>query len=787
MAKKVSTKKKSVKVKNTIANTNPPVWQEKTIQNGLSEAIMGFTPGGIGTQLSQTDTLFVNNRWYLVSNMRQLLSEIYAEHGIVQTFVDVPVDDAFRGGVEVKTKQLSPEQIEELKAKMDRHDDLNTVAQAAKWNRLYGGAGVLILTDQDAREPLNLDAINENTPLEFRAVDMWELFFDKQSTEGYDVTVQEHQFEYYDYYGIKLHKSRVMRMKGITPPSFIRPRLRGWGLSIIEPIVRPLNQYFKSADLAFEVLDEFKLDIFKIKNLTSTLFSPQGEQAVQKRVALANQQKNYQNALTMDAEDDYLQKQLSFSGLSETMNQIRIQLASELRIPMTKLFGLSSSGFNSGEDDIEVYNAMVESQIRTKVKYDILKMVEVRCKNLFGFIPDDLQIEFKPLRILSSEQEENVKTLKFNRLLQAKQVGEIDTVEFRTACNSDKLLPVQLDASKEMPMAEMMEAPDPQDGDNAQDGDQDEPAQNKPYSISESVQNEFKESDHPRKSDGKFAPKGQGEKGGSEQSGGGKSEGPQSAPRIQKEAVKTKEEKSNLIAPEKAEPQKLKSTIIKQDFFYKTKGADLSPKECIDVSKRMVREVKNVVAPKLRELKEQMTKEGVEIVSTSYRPKTWDSLYEKMKTKWKDKTLDQASDMIGGRIVVKSLADQNKLIQRIANVTGFEPIEHDNFSLSGKNGGYRAQHLLLKTPQGAVLEMQIQTQNQRIAQSFSHPIYKPDEAHGFIKYSPEQLKEAQGYAEAVGSYLAMIDQGKEAGEKPIAPKFMVEDGHEFDWSKANLT
>ncbi len=27
-----------------------------------------------GVQLSQTDTLFINNRWYLISNLRQLLS-----------------------------------------------------------------------------------------------------------------------------------------------------------------------------------------------------------------------------------------------------------------------------------------------------------------------------------------------------------------------------------------------------------------------------------------------------------------------------------------------------------------------------------------------------------------------------------------------------------------------------------------------------------------------------------------------------------------------------------------
>lgn len=417
------------------------------IQNGLSEVVMGFNPQSTGVQLSQVDTLFKNNRWYLVSNMRQLLSEIYVEHGLIQTVVDVPVDDGLRGGVDIKSKQLSEEQLQELMVSVDREGDLRIAGQACKWNRLFGGAGILIMTDQEPTKPLDIKAIGPDSPLEFRAVDMWELFEDMQNTEGYDAELQEDNAETYTYYSLNIHKSRVMKLKGLTAPSFIRPRLRGWGFSIIEALVRSINQYLKANDLGFEVLDEFKLDIFKIKNFANTLLSPNGAEKIQKRVALANQQKNYQNAIVMDTEDDYLQKQLSFAGLAEAMQGIRLQIASDLRMPLTKVFGISASGFSSGEDDIENYNAMVESQVREKLKYDILKMLELKCQKLFGFIPDDLAIDFKPLRMLSAEQEENVKTQKFNRLLAAKTAGEINTLEFRNAINRGDLLDIQLDTT----------------------------------------------------------------------------------------------------------------------------------------------------------------------------------------------------------------------------------------------------------------------------------------------------------------------------------------------------
>lgn len=397
--------------------------------------------------VERVDTIFKNMRWYLVSNFRQVLNQLYVEIGLVQTIVDVPVDDAMRGGIEIKSQQLDEDQIEELQISLDRDDDLNTVGQAQKWNRLFGGAGVLILTDQDPMEPLDVNSIEKDTPLEFRAVDMWELFWDKQNTEGYDPAIQAEDFEYYNYYGEQVHKSRVMRLKGIISPSFIRPRLRGWGFSIVEPLVRSLNQYLKATDLAFEVLDEFKVDVYKVKNLVNTLMSPNGQQKVQQRVQQANYQKNYQNALVMDSEDDWDHKQLSFAGLAETMAQIRMQVASDMRMPITKLFGTSASAGigNTDQNDMENYNSMVESQVRNKCKYDVLRICEIKCQKMFGFIPDDLSIAFKPLRVLSAEQEENVKTQKFNRLMQAKSAGDLTTFEFREACNKGNLFDVTLD------------------------------------------------------------------------------------------------------------------------------------------------------------------------------------------------------------------------------------------------------------------------------------------------------------------------------------------------------
>lgn len=433
---------------------------DELIENGFADAI-GFgqqfppVPSGIPGSVSamqpieDTATAFENLRWYLVSNFRQLLSQLYVEIGLVKTIVNVPVDDALRGGVLIKSKQLDEEEISLLRKNADRDGDIITAGWGAKWNRLFGGAGIVIMvSDQDPEEPLDIAAIQKGTEVTFRAVDMWELFWDKQNLEGFNPAVQEEEFEHYNYYGESLHKSRVIKIQGLEAPSFIRPRLRGWGLSVVEDLIRSMNQYLKSTDLSFEVLDEFKLDVYKIKNLVNILASPTGTTKVKERVQMANWQKNYQNALVMDSEDDFDHKQLSFSGLADAQKEIRMQVAADMRMPITKLFGTSvSGGFATDQNDMENYNAMVESDVRAKIKYPILQMLEIKCQVLFGYIPDDLEIEFHPLRELTAVDQETVKTQKFQRIEAARQGGNITQEEYRDACNKGALFDIELDNS----------------------------------------------------------------------------------------------------------------------------------------------------------------------------------------------------------------------------------------------------------------------------------------------------------------------------------------------------
>lgn len=440
---------------------------ENQRQNSMATLIDNITTAHAygGQAINQTDTFYFNLRWYLISNNRQLLSQAYVEQGIIQTLVDQPVDDAFRKGFEIHSGELDGNDIDQLQRWLLKSGGLMSLKQGLKWTRLYGGGGVMFITGQNPQTPLDIKKFNKDTLFEFQPVDMWELYEDKINIQG-NMHPTDSFDEYYHYYAQRVHKSRVMRFNGKEAPSFIRPRLRGWGMSEVERLVRSINQYMKNQDVIFELLDEAKVDVYKIEGFNSSLLNSPGTAALQNRIQAANMIKNYLNAITMDMKDDYVQKQINFSGLDAMLTQVRVQVAGDLKMPVSKLFGISVAGFGSGEDEIENYNSMIDGEIRGKCTEACIEMVAVGCQVLFGFVPDDLSITWPSLRILNAVDEEKVKDSKMNRVTAAFASGIIDVLTAKKAINKDKLLPVEVDETDEAFIAPGAED-DNKIGDNA--------------------------------------------------------------------------------------------------------------------------------------------------------------------------------------------------------------------------------------------------------------------------------------------------------------------------------
>lgn len=394
------------------------------VNNGLASA-MGLT----SEQMNPTE-IYANASSYLLSLNYIPLANTYKSNGFAKTAVDLPVSDCFRdGGYILNSATLDAEELQKLQETMDENDT-EIIKQCMRWGRLYGGGLVICSTDQKPDTPFNPETIH-NKAVEFFAADRWQCQPNSSTIQLADQFILQDNFEAQSDL-IIFDKSRLMPFIGEVQPYYIRNLLNGWGASIFEHIIPQLTQYLKANSVILELLDEAKIDILKINELASLLSSGEGEALVRKRAEIFAQQKNYKNMGVMDTNDDYVQKTMTFSGLNEILEKIFLLICSSLRIPYSKIFGRGASGFSSGEDDLENYNAMIMSELRVPAQPIIKWMAQIRACQLFGKKLDDLTITWKPLRVLTEKEQQEVKTSKINsyiqllqsRVLTPKQVAE---------------------------------------------------------------------------------------------------------------------------------------------------------------------------------------------------------------------------------------------------------------------------------------------------------------------------------------------------------------------------
>ena len=406
---------------------------------------LGINPTLGTAPIQSANPMFYNNRYYMITNMRTLLNEMYIEHGIIQTMIDQPVEDGFRGGFKIISSELSNDEIIELEKKIEETEAVEKLIEALKWNRLFGGAGLIInVAGEDPRDDFDIEAVGEGREIEFYSADRWEL-----ANNPYILTPtltpngQRIKDVNFNYYGIEINPSRVLILKGKPAPSLKRLQLQGWGMSELERLVSPMNKFLKNQNVIYELLDEAKLDVYSIDNYAGSVASGQ-EEAVKKRIMLTNYMKSYLNALILDAEDKFDQKQMSMAGVSEVLREARYDIASAMKMPVTKIFGMSSAGFNSGDDDIENYNSMIERDVRTPAKNIIKTIVRLLCKATFDYIPEDIDIEFESLRIMKETEEEALRTSKYNRFRDLYINGLITKGEFYDLLNQENVIQQEL-------------------------------------------------------------------------------------------------------------------------------------------------------------------------------------------------------------------------------------------------------------------------------------------------------------------------------------------------------
>ena len=420
--------------------------------------------------ITSLNPLFTSNIYAPLSTNFTLLSYLYKTHGILQTMIDEPVLDAFRDGIELSSNELDSSDIGELEDFAEETGVWEALKSTLMWGALYGGAGLVINVGQDPEKPLEAKDVKRGN-LEFYDADRWEFSGAFRSAKTFN------------FYGQKLDASRVLTYGGKRAPRLLRVTLAGWGMSEFERVVEDFNAWLRGRNVLYEILDKTNIDVYSLKDYASTLALPGGEQTIRTRIQATNMLKNFHNALILDSEDEYKNVPSHFQGMADIMRENRLGIACATRMPFTKLFGSSAGGgglANASQDDMENYNAMITSRVRSPARPIIRKMLRLMQYAVFGK-EYDLSFAYKPLRILSAKEEEEIKSSKQTRYMSLYDKRLLDSKEMGELMHKENLVPIATRAQEgllplnpEVPTTEQMFEPQGDD-ENGQPGDSSKP------------------------------------------------------------------------------------------------------------------------------------------------------------------------------------------------------------------------------------------------------------------------------------------------------------------------
>ena len=345
------------------------------------------------------------------------LDAAYQDNWIAGKIVDTPAKDMTREWRRIKAKDS--EVITALEKKLTVQ---SIVQEAITWARLYGGAGVVMVTNQSLDKPLNVNTIKKGDLKRLLVFDRFDLTADNlESTD-----VLSPNFLKPEYYrvrggGQKIHWSHIARFEGAKLPLRHQMMVQGWGDSILRKCIDDIADTVAAKDGIAELMQEANIDVISVEGLQEQLASGEDSQIID-RYAQFSQMKSVINMALLDSGEKLDRLTLNLSGVAPIIEQLMTWISGAASIPVTKLFGTSAKGMNAtGEGDLKnYYDDIRSSQLLLEVPLSVIDEVMVR--SALGDMPDDYDYIWNPLA-----QSNEVETEQAALLRAQKSVTYIDS------------------------------------------------------------------------------------------------------------------------------------------------------------------------------------------------------------------------------------------------------------------------------------------------------------------------------------------------------------------------
>lgn len=325
----------------------------------------------------------------------------YFDNWIAAAVIDNPVEDATREWRTFSGKYAADiHNAEKLYEVMERTQDAFT------WAGVYGGAGLLLVTDQDFSSELDLSKIKKGSLK--RLVYLDRTMISPSAYNHTDPTAENYmRAEMYRINGgtQNVHHSHFILAPGSPLPPRLRMLNNGWDDSILRRCMEDLKDSAAAKSGVASLILEANIDVISRQNLGTDLSSGDMDQPIMDRFLNFGMLKSMFRLALLDDTEKFERKQISFGGLGEILSVLMEWTAGAAKQPMTRLFGVQSKGLgDSGEGDTRNYYNRIRGDQEKKYRKFLNRIDEVLIRSTLGEMPDDLNFEFNPLDIPSESE-----------------------------------------------------------------------------------------------------------------------------------------------------------------------------------------------------------------------------------------------------------------------------------------------------------------------------------------------------------------------------------------------
>ena len=396
---------------------------------GTTKAKIEHTRVGYGQILSQTE-----------------LEQLYT-YGLTRRIVDSVANECTRelttiklgAELEVDENEILPPFDEFLRQTYFHH----ALSEVCKYQRLYGGAGLLLLCD-DGRLPeepvdeTNLRAITDYIPLSrYELIPDDVTITDYSKPEFYRITTNQRltEFQEQTYTNIKVHHSRVARFDGLWLPWHLRSRNTGWGQSVIGSIYYALKKYWTAQDGLVEIAQDADLFVHKIPGLFQRIAAG-NETDLKKRLEANSLSRSVYGGLAIDTEEevDYLNR--SLGGIKDALDPFLKEIGMALGWPASILTGESPGGLGKeGRFEERMWAHIIEDWQQNYMLKPVNQVFDLILKSkqgpTLGIPPENWAVHF-PSTFVETDKEKSELRLTMAQVdAQYIQLGVLNPIEVR--------------------------------------------------------------------------------------------------------------------------------------------------------------------------------------------------------------------------------------------------------------------------------------------------------------------------------------------------------------------